>query len=324
MKIISGLSMLLLSCFGFSQELDQPVNSKYLADDNFVLSPTFAGVGDKLRLRANGLTQWVGIKDAPKTHSLYADFRIKNRSGIGLSLFNDSNGNTFQMGAKFSFAHHIILDYDTKQYLSFGLSYQINSFKIDVNQFNLTYEIPTIDPSIKDNRANFNFNFDVGLLYRNRAFYWSVIKTNLLPSTNNPTNNLNRKPSPVINYQLYFGYIIKNNSNVEIEPSIYYQLFTERRPSTTDFNIKFRRYTTYGNYYWAGIGYRFTNNQISTPLTISPMAGFKKANLYFGYSYQVAMNQIAAYHSGTHSVTIGFDFNQAISNCPCTRSVIHD
>jgi type IX secretion system PorP/SprF family membrane protein len=324
MKIISGLSMLLLSCFGFSQELDQPVNSKYLADDNFVLSPTFAGVGDKLRLRANGLTQWVGIKDAPKTHSLYADFRIKNRSGIGLSLFNDSNGNTFQMGAKFSFAHHIILDYDTKQYLSFGLSYQINSFKIDVNQFSLTYEIPTIDPSIKDNRANFNFNFDVGLLYRNRAFYWSVIKTNLLPSTNNPTNNLNRKPSPVINYQLYFGYIIKNNSNVEIEPSIYYQLFTERRPSTTDFNIKFRRYTTYGNYYWAGIGYRFTNNQISTPLTISPMAGFKKANLYFGYSYQVAMNQIAAYHSGTHSVTIGFDFNQAISNCPCTRSVIHD
>jgi type IX secretion system PorP/SprF family membrane protein len=324
MKIISGLSMLLLSCFGFSQELDQPVNSKYLADDNFVLSPTFAGVGDKLRLRANGLTQWVGIKDAPKTHSLYADFRIKNRSGIGLSLFNDSNGNTFQMGAKFSFAHHIILDYDTKQYLSFGLSYQINSFKIDVNQFNLTYEIPTIDPSIKDNRANFNFNFDVGLLYRNRAFYWSVIKTNLLPSTNNPTNNLNRKPSPVINYQLYFGYIIKNNSNVEIEPSIYYQLFTERRPSTTDFNIKFRRYTTYGNYYWAGIGYRFTNNQISTPLTISPMAGFKKANLYFGYSYQVAMNQIAAYHSGTHSVTIGFDFNQAISNCPCTRSLIHD
>jgi type IX secretion system PorP/SprF family membrane protein len=324
MKIISGLSMLLLSCFGFSQELDQPVNSKYLADDNFVLSPTFAGIGDKLRLRANGLTQWVGIKDAPKPHSLYADFRIKNRSGIGLSLFNDSNGNTFQMGAKFSFAHHIILDYDTKQYLSFGLSYQINSFKIDVNQFNLTYEIPTIDPSIKDNRANFNFNFDVGLLYRNRAFYWSVIKTNLLPSTNNPTNNLNRKPSPVINYQLYFGYIIKNNSNVEIEPSIYYQLFTERRPSTTDFNIKFRRYTTYGNYYWAGIGYRFTNNQISTPLTISPMAGFKKANLYFGYSYQVAMNQIAAYHSGTHSVTIGFDFNQAISNCPCTRSVIHD
>jgi type IX secretion system PorP/SprF family membrane protein len=311
-----------VSFFGFGQELYPPVTTQYLSDNPFVLSPTFAGIGDKLRLRANGLTQWIGIKDAPKTQSLYADFRLKNRTGLGLSLYNDSNGNTFQMGAKLSFAHHIILDYNTKQYLSFGLSYRINSFKIDVNQFNLTYEIPTIDPSINDNRTTSNSNFDIGLLYRNRAFYWSFIKTNLLPST--PINNLNRKPSPAINYQLYLGYLIKNSSNVEIEPSIYHQLFTERQPSITDFNIKFRRYTTYGNYYWAGISYRFTDNRFSTPLTISPMAGFKKVNFYFGYSYQVAMNQIAAYHSGTHSITIGFDFNQGISNCPCTRSVIHD
>ena len=322
MKTIVVFCLLFVSFFGSGQELYLPVTTQYLSDNPFVLSPTFAGIGDKLRLRANGLTQWIGIKDAPKTQSLYADFRIKNRTGLGFSLYNDSNGNTFQMGAKLSFAHHIILDYNTKQYLSFGLSYRINSFKIDVNQFNLTYEIPTIDPSINDNRTTSNSNFDVGLLYRNRAFYWSVIKTNLLPRTS--TNNLTVTPSPVINYQLYLGFLIKNNSNVEIEPSIYHQLFTERQPSTTDFNIKFRRYTSYGNYYWAGIGYRFTNNQISTPLTISPMAGFKKANFYFGYSYQVTMNQIVAYHSGTHSVTIGFDFNQAISNCPCTRSVIHD
>ena len=322
MKIIVVFCTLFVSFFGFGQELYPPVTSQYLSDNPFVLSPTFAGIGDNLRLRANGLTQWVGIKDAPKTQSLFADFRINYRSGLGFSLYNDSNGNTFQMGAKITFAHHIILDYNTKQYLSFGLSYRINSFKIDVNQFNLTYEIPAIDPSINDNRTISNSNFDVGLLYRNRAFYWSVIKTNLLPST--PINNLNRKPSPFINYQLYLGYLIKYSSNVEIEPSIYHQLFTERRPLTTDFNIKFRRYTSNGNYYWSGIGYRFTNNQISTPLTISPMAGFKKATFYFGYSYQVAMNQIAAYQSGTHSVTIGFDFNQAISKCACTRSVIHD
>ena len=310
--------MLLVITKSYSQELNLPVFTQYLADNNFVVSPTFAGIGDNLKIRANGLTQWVGIKGAPDNQSLYADFRIADRSGIGLSLYNDRNGNTIQTGAKFSFAHHIILDYNTKQYLSFGLSYRINSFKIDVNQFNLTYEIPAIDPSINDNRTISNSNFDVGLLYRNRAFYWSVIKTNLLPKT--PTNNLNRKPSPVINYQLYLGYLIKNSSNIEIEPSIYHQLFTERQPSITDLNIKFRRYTTYGNYYWAGIGYRFTNNQISTPLTISPMAGFKKANFYFGYSYQVDLNSFAAYNSGTHMLTLGFDFSQGSSNCVCTQN----
>jgi hypothetical protein len=120
------------------------------------------------------------------------------------------------------------------------------------------------------------------------------------------------------------GYLIKNNSNVEIEPSIYYQLFTKGHPSTTDFNIKFRRYTSNGNYYWAGIGYRFTNNQLFKPFTISPMAGFKKATFYFGYSYQVALNSFAAYNSGTHMLTLGFDFSQGSSICPCTQSPGHD
>ena len=96
---------------GYGQELNLPVLTQYLADNNFVVSPTYAGIGDNLKIRANGLTQWVGIKDAPDNQSLYADFRIADRTGIGLSLYNDRNGNTIQTGAKFSFAHHLILDY---------------------------------------------------------------------------------------------------------------------------------------------------------------------------------------------------------------------
>jgi hypothetical protein len=66
------------------------------------------------------------------------------------------------------------------------------------------------------------------------------------------------------------------------------------------------------------------NDQALNPLAVGPMAGFKKANFYFGYSYQVMLNQIAAYNSGTHMVTLGFDFLQGISDCPCTQSPVHD
>jgi type IX secretion system PorP/SprF family membrane protein len=317
--------MLLLCClFGSSQELQLPVFTQYLADNNFVLSPTFAGIGDNLRIRANGLTQWVGIKDAPKNQSLYADFRLANRSGIGLSVYNDSNGNTFQTGAKFSFAHHIILDYYSKQYLSFGLSFNINSFKIDIGQFNTTHEIPILDPSITNDRAIANNNFDVGLLYRNKGFYASFNASNILPKTKD--NYLGIEPSLVLNYQLYSGYVIKNsyNRNVEIEPSVYYQFFAGDKRSTTDVNLKYRRYNNYEDYYWAGISYRVINDQVFKPLAVGPMAGFKKANFYFGYSYQVMLNQIAAYNSGTHMVTLGFDFLQGISDCPCTQSPINE
>ncbi len=316
--------LFLSSVFGISQELHLPIFTQYLTDNNFVLSPTFAGIGDNLRIRANGLTQWVGIKDAPQNQSLYADFRIRNRSGIGLSLYNDSNGNTSQTGAKFSFAHHIILDYYSKQYLSFGLSYNINSFKIDISKFNTTHEIPILDPSIINNRSITNNNFDLGLLYRNKGFYVSLNATNILPKNTDRFTGI--EPSLLLNYQLYSGYVIKNsyNRNIEIEPSIFYQYFAGDQRSTTDLNIKFRRFNSYDDYLWAGVSYRFLNDQLLQPLAIGPMVGFKKSNFYFGYSYQITLSKIVAYNSGTHMVTLGFDFLQGISDCPCTQSPIHD
>src|SRR3970282_2726120 len=88
-KIIISLLLLTVTS-GYSQELNLPVFTQYLADNHFVISPTFAGIGDNLRIRANGLTQWVGIKDAPDNQSVYADFRIADQSGVGMSFYNDS------------------------------------------------------------------------------------------------------------------------------------------------------------------------------------------------------------------------------------------
>src|ERR1700749_4270500 len=151
-KII--LSFLIISVTsGYSQELNLPVFTQYLADNPFVISPTYAGIGDNLRIRANGLTQWVGIKDAPDNQSLYADFRVLDRSGVGISLYNDSNGYTKQTGAKISFAHHLILDYNSRQYLSLGISYNINSFKMDISKFNSINGIESLDPGITNDRS---------------------------------------------------------------------------------------------------------------------------------------------------------------------------
>lgn len=305
---------------GYGQELNLPVYTQYLADNHFVISPTFAGIGDNLKIRANGLTQWVGIKDAPDNQSVYADFRIADRSGVGISLYNDKNGNTRQTGAKVSFAHHLILDYYSKQYLSFGISYNINTFKIDINEL----DPPSYDPSITDNRFNSNNNFDVGALYRNKDFYLSFNASNILPKNIDKYRGV--EPSLLLNYQVYSGYVFKSptNSRVEYEPSVYYQLFASDKRSSTDVNIKYRHFNKYDDYYWAGISYRFLNDQVFKPLNVGPMVGFKKSNFYFGYSYQVTLNQLAVFNTGTHVVTIGLDFLAGISNCPCTQSPVHD
>lgn len=294
------------------QELTIPQLSQYLADNPFVMSPTYAGIGDHVKIRLNGLTQWVGIKDAPDTQSLAADMRIGEKSGIGTLLYNDSNGETKQRGARLSFAHHLTLDRYDDEFLSFGLSYNFNQFRIDIQNFD------ALDPSVTDDRATTNHNFDVGMLYRLDKFYFSVNASNILNKDLSKFNPV-FEPNRLRNYYVYTGYrYMKNrNSKVEVEPSVFFQLFESDGRSVTDLNLKFRFYD-FEDYYYAGINYRFLNDQIGNPLYIAPIVGLKKSNFYFGYSYQVILNEILGYSSGTHVVTIGVDLFQGISNCRCT------
>jgi len=311
----------IICSFSYGQELNLPVFTQYLADNNFVISPAYAGLGDNLRIRANGLTQWVGIKDAPDNLALYVDFRVANQSGVGVSLYTDKNGNTRQKGAKFSFSHHIVLDNKSEQYLSFGLSYNLNNFRIEIENFNVTEEMPIVDPSITNDRAVVNHNFDIAMLYRYKKFYLSFNASNLINKDIDLFTGV--EPSSLLNIQGYTGYIIesKTNNDTEFEPSIFYQMYTSDGRSSTDLNFKYRKFNRENDYYWIGASYRFLNDQPLKPLNIGPMAGIKKKGLYFAYSYQATINKLSSYNSGTHSITIGYDFLQGMSSCPCTKSL---
>jgi type IX secretion system PorP/SprF family membrane protein len=304
--------MLLLCVFASSaQELTLPQLSQYLADNPFVISPTYAGIGDYIKVRINGLTQWVGIKDAPDTQSLAADGRVGNRSGVGMILYNDSNGETKQRGARLSFAHHLTLDRYEDEFLSFGISYNFNQFRIDIENFD------DFDPSVTDDRSTSNHNFEVGVLYRKQNFYLSLNASNILDKDLSKFNPIS-EPNQLRNYYLYSGYrISKKKSNFEIEPSVFFQWFESDGRSVTDLNAKFRWYD-FEDYYYAGVTYRFLNDQVGSPLYIAPLVGLKKSNFYFGYSYQIILNEILGFSTGTHVITIGVDLFQGISNCRCT------
>lgn len=315
MKISQTLLLFLLFCsFAKGQELTIPQLSQYIADNPFLMSPTYAGIGDHVKVRLNGLTQWVGIEDAPDTQTVAADARIGNRSGVGMVLYNDSNGNTIQRGARVSFAHHLTLDRYDDKFLSFGLSYNFNQFRIDVENF-----VPNNGQVITDDRATTNHNFDLGLLYRMDKFYVSLNASNILPKDVLTDFNPINEPNTLRNYYLYTGYSFMKdkNSKIEFEPSVFFQLFESDGRSVTDLNAKFR-FHDFEDYYYLGLTYRFLNDQLGEPLYIAPIAGLKKSNFYFGYSYQVITNEILGYSQGTHVLTVGMDLFQGISNCRCT------
>ncbi|MCX2718509.1 PorP/SprF family type IX secretion system membrane protein [Lentiprolixibacter aurantiacus] len=311
-KPLITVILLFITWASAAQELTLPQLSQYLADNPFVMSPTYSGIGDHIKVRINGLTQWVGIEDAPDTQSLAADARIGNRSGVGMLLYNDSNGETKQRGARLSFAHHLTLDKYDDEFLSFGISYNFNQFRIDIENFD------SPDPSVTDDRRTTNHNFDVGVLYRYDKFYFSLNASNLLEKDLTRFNPV-FEPNRLRNYYIYTGYRYSKNKNsrLEIEPSVFFQLFESDGRSVTDLNTKFRWYD-FEDYYYAGVTYRFLNDQIGNPLYIAPLVGLKKSNFYFGYSYQIILNEILGFSTGTHVVTLGVDLFQGLSNCRCT------
>ena len=239
--------------------------------------------------------------------------RIGEKSGIGMVLYNDSNGETKQQGARLSFAHHLTLDRYDDEFLSFGLSYNYNQFRIDNSNPDLI-----ADPAYVGDKATTNHNFDIGALYRYDKFYFSANASNILDKDLSNFNEL-YEPNRLRNYYIYTGYryMKKRTSKVEVEPSVLFQLFESDGRSVTDLNLKFRFYD-FEDYFYAGVNYRFLNDQIGNPLYIAPIAGLKKSNFYFGYSYQVILNELLGYSSGTHVITLGVDLFQGISNCRCT------
>ena len=228
-------------------------------------------------------------------------------------LFNDSNGETRQRGSRISFAHHLTLDRHEDIFLSFGISYNFNLFRIDVENFRPSNgQLPT------DDRRTVNNNFDIGTLYRHGKFYISLNASNLLDKNLTAFNPV-FEPNQLRNYYLYSGYKFSKNSRskIEVEPSVFFQLFESDGRSVTDLNLTVR-FRDFDDYYYTGLTYRFLNDQVGTPLYIAPIAGLKKKNFFFGYSYQVIVNEILGFSTGTHVLTVGTDLFQGISNCRCT------
>ncbi|WGK65883.1 PorP/SprF family type IX secretion system membrane protein [Croceiramulus getboli] len=311
-RIIALFIVLAAVSVSRGQELNLPLSNQYLADNPYVISSAFAGIGDCWQVRLNGLTQWVGIKDSPNTQSLSIDGRIKDNSGVGLIIFNDQNGYTSQKGVQASFAHHLTIDEYNDHYLSFGISYKFTQFGVNTSEFD-----PTIfDAGLRGDLSLGNSNFEISTLWRYKGLFVSLNAVNLVAKDLDEFGA--NEPSDIRNYYAYAGYVFKPKYlKWEFEPSVFYQKFDGDTRATTDINFKARKMNR-EDYYWAGISLRSINDQGFKPNWLSPMFGLKKGLFYAAYSYQINVNEIQPYNAGSHMITIGFDFGCAPSTCSCT------
>jgi len=310
-KIYILIITVLFSLKTNAQEVNLPQYLNYLGDNPFVITPAYVGIGSGMRLRLNGLTQWVGIKNAPQTQSLCIESRLGDRFGGGLVIFKDANGNTSQQGLKATFASHLILSEVNESFFSFGFTYSLVMFNIDASTFD------DLDVRL-NNQLNFNSsNFDVSFLYRFNNYGVSFNVSNLLDKKDRFFSN--GEPVILRRYSLYNYYVFTRfYGDYEIEPSILVEYFEGDKRSRTDLNLKVRKRTSSG-YIWAGFTYNFLNDQLLNPNTIAPLIGLKSGNLYASYGFGININNTQSFNVGSHMITLGYDFMKRESLARCTQ-----
>ncbi|WP_422090903.1 type IX secretion system membrane protein PorP/SprF [Tenacibaculum ovolyticum] len=311
-KILITISIVIFSVKLVAQEINLPQYISHMADNPFLISPSYAGIGPGLQIRLNGVSQWIGVDGAPDTQSLVVEARIADRFGGGITVFNDKNGATSQKGVKLSLASHLTLSDFHDSFLSFGLSYNFTQFGIDTSNNNSGQTVA--------NRSVTNSNFDIGMLYRYERFSISLNANNIL---NKKVENLTtNEPEALRRFTVYSSYVLARiRKNIEIEPSIFVEYYEADKRSRTDMNIKVRKGINDG-YVWAGLSYTFLNDQFFVPNAIAPLIGLKKDNLYMSYGFSINMNETQDFNYGTHMITLGFDYERRPSLARCTQKMM--
>lgn len=311
-KILTIISIVICTVKLSAQEVNLPQYISHMADNPFLISPSYAGIGSEFQVRLNGVSQWIGVKGAPDTQSLVIEARLADRFGGGITVFNDKNGFTSQKGLKLSLASHLILSDFHDSFLSFGLSYNFTQFNIDTSQNNSGQTVPS--------RALSSSNFDVGMLFRYEKFSISLNANNILDKKIDIFSF--SEPQALRRFTLYTSYLLARISDrVEIEPSMFIEYYEADRRSRTDMNVKVRKGINDG-YVWAGLSYTFLNDQFFNPNAIAPLIGLKKNNLYMSYGFSININKTQDFNYGTHMITLGFDFDRRPSLARCTQKMM--
>jgi len=293
---------LLISNSLFSQET-LPVYTDYLSDNVYLLHPAAAGIGNCSKLRLTGRQQWLDVDNAPQLQTLSFHTRVGENNGLGLAIFNDSNGYHSQVGGQLTYAYHILLDPYTANQFSFGLSAMAVRNTLDESSFLL--DDPVITQQI--NSRNY-FNADAGVAFHYEGFSSYLTVKNIILSARNLYNdkyedlNLRR-------YLAGVGYYLGDESKVQLEPSVLFQLIERTQEKFVDANLKM--YIPFDNgEIWGGVSYRkgLSFGDLESPNYLTPIFGISYQNVIVSYSYTHQQNDILFADGGYHQLTLGFNF----------------
>lgn len=293
-KIILFISFIFAAQFVSAQ--DEAIFAHYHIN-KMLVNPAFAGANDNHEVFLHARAQWSGFPGAPKTYALSYNGAFGNKFGLGAMAFSDNAAslNRTKLALNYAFKYKI-----RKFDMSLGMGTEFRTTSVTGNTPLAELGDRLLNEAV-DGIGDFDASLGIVAIYDKETFI-SLSFPNLV-SSRKGDESAGDDDSKLFDYFMFnvghkFG--VDDNS-FTITPSILVRS-VRTAPFTADFNILAG---FLDEMLQTGLSYR-----TGTGGALGLLLGTKFKNVSVFYSYDVAFQSFQTYNSGTHEITIGFDFGK--------------
>lgn len=262
-----------------------------------LLNPAYAGSRGGLSATAFYRNQWTGFEGAPTTFSVAAHSPFKKRVGLGISFEGDAYGPISTYNMALNYAYHIPLSTGS---LSIGLRGSFMNFNADYSEAKI---VDGTDNAFEEDVNRWMPNFGAGLYYHSQRLVIGVGIPKLLENKINKdgsNESISKLSSLERHYYATIGMIFPLAETIHLRPSALLR-YNANAPLSFEVGANL----IYKDAFWIGASYR-TNSSVNFNLMYQI-----NDKVRLGYAYDLGINEINQYSSGSHEIMLGYDLRRA-------------
>ncbi|MDO4461968.1 MAG: type IX secretion system membrane protein PorP/SprF [Bacteroidia bacterium] len=274
--------------------------SQYM-HNQYAINPAFAGSRVGLTAFASYRKQWVGVENSPTSILFSTHTPLKNNSlAVGLMAVNQKILETSTTSVQAAIAYRMDIGYKGNV-LAFALQPGFSMIKTDWSALD-TYDWDKVDDVFAENETKTSPTIGVGIaLYGDQFFVGASVQSLIVSDAFDKDAEF--APGDAT-YYVTGGYEWEMGEDFTLQPSVMFQ----KTKSTTDVDITLT--PGWQQMLYLELGYR-TSGVMLGGLSIRPK---QVPQLKVAYTYERTTGDFSGYNSGSHEISISFDFVYRVRN----------
>jgi len=260
--------------------------------NRYEVNPAVAGSESGMPLAFSYRKAWVGLDGSPSIQMLSGHMQVVDNMGVGLRVFNGTQGPLRRTGMEATYAYHLPVNGGDSK-ISFGLSGIFYQYYLNKN--NLNVEDPS-DPVLLGPDQKIVPDAAFGVYYYAPNYFVGLSVYQLFGGKVRFDADNIAENQRIRHYFLNMGYDLDISEEFSLEPSVLLK-FMETGVFQADINV----YATYLKMVSLGLSYRSGNAMVI-------QLGYKNETLNIGYAYDLSLSDIKTVSSGSHEIMFVYRF----------------